>query len=73
MDLPAEEAWRAGQERDGAEQRGFWAGWIPAERRHFARDPSRPFADWLVRRTGDGTSAVRGEEYLVLPGPVGTT
>ena len=78
MELPAEEAWRAGRERDGAEQREFWAGWIPAERRHFARDPSRPFADWLVRRTGDrndgndGNAAGPCEEYLVLPGPMGT-
>ncbi|MGG7613134.1 hypothetical protein ACQ5JZ_27660, partial [Streptomyces sp. ZG43] len=38
-----------GQGRDGAEQADFWRGWVPAERRHFASDPSRPFADTLVR------------------------
>ncbi|WP_369204612.1 uridine kinase [Streptomyces sp. PU-14G] len=51
MDVPREEAWRRGQERDGPAQRGFWECWIPAERAHFAADPSRPFADFLVRES----------------------
>ncbi|MHC0433176.1 uridine kinase family protein [Streptomyces sp. O3] len=59
MDLPPTDAWRRGRRRDGAEQRVFWDGWEPAERRHFAEDPSRPFADALVRQ--------RPEGYLVLP------
>ncbi|MFF8780002.1 uridine kinase [Streptomyces sp. NPDC015140] len=65
MDLPAEEAWARGRARDGAEQREFWDGWVPAERRHLADDPSRPFAHCLVRQ--------REEGYEVLPGPAGTT
>lgn len=63
MDLPSEEAWSRGRARDGAEQRTFWDGWIPAERRHFADDPSRPFAHLLVRQ--------RDEGYEVRPGPAG--
>ncbi|WP_159766235.1 uridine kinase family protein [Streptomyces sp. HM190] len=64
MELPDEEAWARGRARDGEEQREFWAGWVRAERRHFAGDPSRPFADLLVRggRTG----------YEVLAGPAVT-
>ncbi|MEU3253891.1 hypothetical protein [Streptomyces sp. NPDC006997] len=63
MDLPPAESWRRGRDRDGAEQREFWDGWVRAERRHFADDPSRPFADLLVRQKNQG--------YEVLPGPVG--
>lgn len=64
MDLPCEEAWARGRSRDGEEQREFWSGWVEAERRHFAEDPSRPFADLLVRQSAQG--------YEVLPGPAGT-
>ncbi|MFE4413804.1 uridine kinase [Streptomyces sp. NPDC056821] len=63
MDLPREEAWARGRSRDGEEQREFWSGWVEAERRHFAEDPSRPFADLLVRQLPEG--------YAVLPGPAG--
>lgn len=64
MELPDEEAWARGRTRDGAEQSEFWVGWVRAERRHFSEDPSRPFADLLIRprRTG----------YEVLMGPGGT-
>jgi predicted kinase len=61
MDLPREEAWARGRERDGAEQEEFWSGWTRAERRHFAEDPSRPYAHLLVRQSSKG--------YEVLPGP----
>lgn len=64
MELPHEESWARGQQRDGEEQREFWAGWVRAERRHFAEDPSRPFADLLVRQSKEG--------YEVLPGPATT-
>ncbi|CAL9658591.1 hypothetical protein SUDANB1_06883 [Streptomyces sp. enrichment culture] len=63
MELPREEAWARGRSRDGEEQREFWDGWVPAERRHFADDPSRPFADLLVRQRDQG--------YEVLAGPAG--
>ncbi|GGY11301.1 hypothetical protein GCM10010384_15490 [Streptomyces djakartensis] len=65
MERPDEEAWARGRARDGEEQREFWNGWIPAERRHFADDPSRPYADLLVREVEKG--------YHVLPGPAGST
>lgn len=64
MELTDEEAWARGRLRDGTEQSEFWAGWVDAERRHFAADPSRPFADLLVQQCGKG--------YEVLPGPAGT-
>lgn len=63
MELPPGEAWARGRSRDGEAQRDFWAEWVPAERRHFAEDPSRPFADLLVREFLEG--------YEVLPGPNG--
>lgn len=61
MEMPAEEAWARGRSRDGAEQDEFWDCWAPTERRHFAADPSRPFADLLVRQGQAG--------YEVLTGP----
>jgi len=65
MDVTREAAWRRGRLRDGTAQRGFWDGWEPAELRHFTEDPSRPFADVLVRQFPEG--------YEVLPGPCGTS
>ncbi|MEU0440843.1 AAA family ATPase [Streptomyces sp. NPDC006186] len=61
MDVPAKTAWTRGRARDGAEQREFWDGWVEAEREHFAKDPSRPYAHLLVRQVPQG--------YEVLPGP----
>ncbi|MEU9173610.1 hypothetical protein AB0D34_38585 [Streptomyces sp. NPDC048420] len=63
MELPREESWARGRSRDGVEQREFWDGWVVAERRHFAEDPSRPFADLLVRQCQEG--------YKTTPGPAG--
>lgn len=63
MDLPREQAWERGRTRDGEEQREFWEGWVRAERRHFAGDPSRQYADLLVRQCREG--------YEVLQGPRG--
>ncbi|MCX3058714.1 uridine kinase family protein [Streptomyces beihaiensis] len=61
MDLPSEKAWARGRARDGAPQRAFWDRWIPAERKHFAWDPSWPFAEQVVRECPEG--------YEVLAGP----
>ncbi|MFD9039776.1 uridine kinase [Streptomyces bottropensis] len=61
MEVPEEMSWARGRARDGAEQSEFWAGWVRAERRHFAEDPSRPFADLLIRPGDKG--------YEVLTGP----
>ncbi|MGC5568178.1 uridine kinase family protein [Streptomyces sp. FR-108] len=65
MEMPREDAWTRGRQRDGSAQSDFWAGWVPAERRHFAEDPSEPFAGLLVRQCSDG--------YEVLPGPAETS
>ncbi|MFJ2394061.1 uridine kinase [Streptomyces sp. NPDC087843] len=64
MELPRDEAWARGRRRDGETQSAFWAEWVAAERRHFAEDPSRPFADLLVRQCSEG--------YEVFSGPAGT-
>ncbi|MFD8422454.1 uridine kinase [Streptomyces sp. NPDC059466] len=64
MELPRDEAWARGRRRDGETQSAFWAEWVSAERRHFAEDPSRPFADLLVRQCPEG--------YEVISGPAGT-
>ncbi|MFI6038431.1 uridine kinase [Streptomyces sp. NPDC051315] len=64
MEMPREEAWARGRARDGEEQREFWDGWVRAELLHFAEDPTRPYADTLVRQLPEG--------YEVLPGPMET-
>ncbi|MEO3755717.1 hypothetical protein [Streptomyces sp. B6B3] len=55
--VPAEVAWARGRRRDGSGQAGFWRTWEAAERRHFADDPSRPFADILMTPRGDSYDA----------------
>ena len=47
-----------GMLRDGPDLAHFWTGWSAAEDRHFAADPTRPFADLLVHQTQDGYRAV---------------
>ncbi|MFD6110161.1 uridine kinase [Streptomyces yangpuensis] len=54
METPRAESWLRGRERDGRELAGFWDGWERAERAHFSSDPSRPFADTLVRQSSTG-------------------
>ncbi|MCK8681430.1 uridine kinase family protein [Streptomyces lichenis] len=54
MDRDREASWERGRRRDGPPQAAFWDGWTVAETRHFAADPSRPFADWLVRECREG-------------------
>ena len=65
-----------GRARDGEEQREFWDAWVTAERAHFATDPSRPFADLLVRQGDLGEkseSGVPGKKgYEDTPGPAVT-
>ncbi|MFE6688971.1 uridine kinase [Streptomyces sp. NPDC057743] len=63
MELASEHSWERGQLRDGPGQSAFWDGWIPAERAHFAADPSRPHADLLVLQGQMG--------YEVRVGPAG--
>ncbi|WP_407554195.1 hypothetical protein QOM21_30355 [Streptomyces sp. Pv4-95] len=63
MELAPEHSWERGQLRDGPALAAFWNGWIPAERGHFAADPSRPYADLLVRQGQTG--------YEIHVGPSG--
>ncbi|MQY11851.1 hypothetical protein SRB5_19700 [Streptomyces sp. RB5] len=64
LEVPPEVSWARGLRRDGPELAGFWADWTRGERRHFAADPSRPFADSLILLGKSG--------YEVRPGPAGT-
>ncbi|RCH67206.1 hypothetical protein DT019_19265 [Streptomyces sp. SDr-06] len=64
MELDAEASWARGRSRDGIGLSGFWDDWTAAEMCHFAEDPSRPFADALVRQVREG--------YEWLPGPDST-
>ncbi|MFD5426496.1 uridine kinase [Streptomyces sp. NPDC127084] len=64
MDRGPEESWARGRDRDGPGLSEFWDAWTVAESRHFTDDPSRPFADTVVRECSTG--------YTWLPGP-GTT
>ncbi|MFI7086131.1 uridine kinase [Streptomyces anulatus] len=64
MELDRDTSWGRGRRRDGAGLAGFWDGWTLAEARHFAEDPSRPYADALVRQLAEG--------YAWLPGPRAT-
>ncbi|MFE9558078.1 uridine kinase [Streptomyces sp. NPDC006692] len=61
MELDAQSSWIRGRQRDGTGLCAFWDDWTQAEMRHFAEDPSRPFADTLVRQGQKG--------YEWLPGP----
>ncbi|MCX5016273.1 hypothetical protein OG765_35705 [Streptomyces sp. NBC_00555] len=54
METPREKSWGRGRNRDGRELSDFWDGWERAELAHFSDDPSRPFADTLVRQSGTG-------------------
>ncbi|MBW5487022.1 uridine kinase family protein [Streptomyces bambusae] len=67
METPREVSWGRGRERDGRELSGFWDGWERAEREHFAGDPSRPYADTLVRQSSTGYEWTSGDA-----GPGGT-
>ncbi|MEU7283303.1 hypothetical protein AB0A69_31685 [Streptomyces sp. NPDC045431] len=62
MDRGAAASWARGRHRDGPAQSAFWDGWTVAETRHFEADPSRPYADTLVRECPEG--------YEWLPGAV---
>ncbi|WP_171167324.1 uridine kinase [Streptomyces sp. I05A-00742] len=61
MELNRSDSWDRGQLRDGTDQAEFWAGWMRAERAHFTADPTRPYAELLVRQSTVG--------YELLPGP----
>ncbi|MEU4175445.1 hypothetical protein [Streptomyces sp. NPDC026589] len=64
MELDREVSWERGRRRDGTGLTAFWDGWTLAEARHFAEDPSRPYADTLVRQLPEG--------YVWLAGPGAT-
>ncbi|WP_405655251.1 uridine kinase [Streptomyces sp. RK9] len=62
MDLPRDTSWARGRRRDGPALSGFWDGWEAAERRHFAEDPSRRFAQLLVRELPVGYELLAGSD-----------
>jgi hypothetical protein len=61
MELDAQASWIRGRQRDGIGLSAFWDDWTQAEMRHFTEDPSRPFADTLVRQ------GQAGYEWLPRP------
>ncbi|MGW3091181.1 uridine kinase family protein [Streptomyces sp. NPDC001108] len=61
MEMDAAESWARGRRRDGPALTEFWDGWTAAEAEHFSADPSRPYADTLVRQLPVG--------YALLDGP----
>lgn len=63
LEVPPDEAHRRGLHRDGAALTDFWTEWTRAEEAHFAADPTRPYADLLVRQTEEG------DGYTAAPGP----
>ncbi|MEU7243097.1 uridine kinase family protein [Streptomyces sparsogenes] len=65
MELPDVDSWRRGQLRDGPELSTFWDGWLPAERAHFAADPSRPYAGTLVVQRDEGYELPAGPAAAV--------
>ncbi|MFJ9108255.1 uridine kinase [Streptomyces sp. NPDC102283] len=60
MELDREASWERGRRRDGTGLTGFWDGWTQAEARHFAEDPSRSYADTLVRQLPQGYACLAG-------------
>lgn len=74
MEMPRAKSWGRGRNRDGRELSDFWDGWERAELAHFSDDPSRPFADTLVRQSGtgyewsSGTAAIAGTPGSVTEG-----
>ncbi|MYT23613.1 hypothetical protein GTW69_25570 [Streptomyces sp. SID7760] len=62
METPRAQSWGRGRNRDGRELSDFWDGWERAELAHFADDPSRPFADTLVRQSGTGYEWTSGTD-----------
>lgn len=60
MELDRDTSWERGRRRDGTGLTGFWDGWTLAEARHFAEDPSRPYADTLVRQLAEGYAWLEG-------------
>lgn len=63
LEVDTATARQRGLRRDGPALEHFWTGWSAAEDRHFAQDPTRPFADLLVHQTEAG--------YRAAPGPYG--
>ncbi|MEU5027505.1 uridine kinase family protein [Streptomyces milbemycinicus] len=69
MEVPDVESWRRGQLRDGPELSTFWDGWLPAERAHFAVDPSRPYAETLVVQRKEGYELQTGPAVAARTSP----
>ncbi|MFD3543334.1 uridine kinase [Streptomyces sp. NPDC058662] len=72
MDTPRATSWGRGRNRDGRELSDFWDGWERAERAHFSDDPSRPYADTLVRQSGTGYEWTSGAAATATEPPLVT-
>ncbi|MEU6979973.1 MULTISPECIES: hypothetical protein [unclassified Streptomyces] len=70
MERGPEESWARGRRRDGPGQASFWDGWTVAETRHFSEDPSRPFADTLVREREEGYEWLAGPSVTASPNQI---
>ncbi|MFF7364687.1 uridine kinase [Streptomyces sp. NPDC008125] len=68
MELGREASWERGRRRDGPALGTFWDGWTVAEDEHFAADPSRPYADSLVRQLSDGYEWLAGPRATATEG-----
>ncbi|MFI5831546.1 hypothetical protein ACIA6C_30565 [Streptomyces sp. NPDC051578] len=72
METSREVSWGRGRSRDGRGLHGFWDEWERAELAHFSHDPSRPFADTLVRQSGTGYEWTSGA-LATAPTPASVT
>ncbi|MFD5145241.1 uridine kinase [Streptomyces sp. NPDC058401] len=72
METPRARSWGRGRNRDGRELSDFWDGWERAELAHFSDDPSRPFADTLVRQSSTGYEWTSGAAGAAGTGAVVT-
>lgn len=69
LEVDPDTARRRGLLRDGPQLAAFWTGWTRDEDAHFAADPSRPYADFLVHQTPDGYRAAPGPAHRAAARP----
>jgi uridine kinase len=69
LDMPRDAARERGEQRDGPTLADFWTGWMRAQDRHFAEDPTRPFADHLISGGPSGYRMRSGRHRTVPAAP----
>ncbi|WP_330319764.1 hypothetical protein OG927_04800 [Streptomyces clavifer] len=67
LELDRERSWERGRHRDGPGLTDFWDGWTVAEQRHFADDPSYPFAGTVIRQMPEGYMWLEGPRATAVP------